>query len=222
MKKETMDRTIKICGLKEEDAIAEALQQGADYIGLVFYEKSPRNISIARAHELRQFVGQLAKVVAVTVDPTDHLLEQILSEVKPDFLQLHGHESLARVNEIKARFAPPIIKAFAISDASDIEAALSYQPYVERLLFDAKSADKASLPGGNGVVFDWSLLAPLKGKVDYILSGGLNAANIAEALKITDAKTVDISSGVEISPGIKDKNLIKELFAAIQKTGAGE
>jgi len=217
-----MDLTIKICGLKEEGTIVTAVEQGADYIGLVFFDKSPRNVSIARARELRQFVGQQAKVVAVTVDPTDAILLQIVSEVKPDFLQLHGNESLARVNEIKARFALPIIKACPIRDSGDIEAALSYQPHVESLLFDAKPLEHAALPGGNGIVFDWSLLAPLKGKVDYILSGGLNAANIAKALDITNAKTIDVSSGVEISPGIKDKNLIEKFFAAVHEIGAKE
>lgn len=206
---------IKICGLKTPETIAAALDQGATHIGFIFFPKSPRNIAPLDAGRLRQAAHGRAKVVAVTVDADDATLDDIVAQVKPDMLQLHGHESPERVNLVKQRYGLPVIKAFALRDAADLAAITPYQGIADRFLFDAKPPKGAELPGGNGVSFDWSLLDALDEGVDYMLSGGLNAGNIAEALQKTHAPGIDISSGVERAPGEKDVRLIEEFFQTV-------
>ena len=206
---------IKICGLKTPDAVAAALDGGATHIGFIFFPKSPRHITPQKAAGLRGAVRGRALAVAVTVDADDETLDEIVEAVKPDILQLHGHETPERVAFIKARYGLPVMKAFSVREASDLTAIAAYQGIADRFLFDAKPPKGSDLPGGNGVSFDWELLAALDADIDYMLSGGLNADNIAEALHKTQAPGIDISSGVERAPGEKDVRLIENFFRAI-------
>ncbi len=206
---------IKICGLKTPDAVAAALDGGATHIGFIFFPKSPRHITPQKAAGLRDAVKGRALAVAVTVDADDETLDEIVEAVKPDILQLHGHETPERVAFIKARYGLPVMKAFSVREASDLAAIAAYQGIADRFLFDAKPPKGSDLPGGNGVSFDWELLAALDADIDYMLSGGLNADNIAEALHKTHAPGIDISSGVERAPGEKDVRLIENFFRAV-------
>lgn len=215
-----MKRAIKICGLKTPESVAAALDCGATHIGFIFFAKSPRNISPAAAAELRQAAMGRAEVVAVTVDADDAMLDRIVAEVQPDMLQLHGRETPERVAFIKARYGLPVMRAFAISQASDLDVIEPFRGIADRFLFDAKAPKGSELPGGNGVTFDWKLLSVLDADIDYMLSGGLNAENIAEALELTHAPGIDISSGVERAPGEKDVRLIENFFQAVAKAEA--
>lgn len=211
---------IKICGLKTPDTVAAALDGGATHIGFIFFPKSPRNITPAAAAALRPAAHGRAKAVAVTVDADDAALDEIVNAVKPDILQLHGHETPERVRFVKERYGLPVMKAFAIRSADDLAAIAPYQGIADRFLFDAKPPKGSELPGGNGVSFDWGLLDALDADVDYMLSGGLNAGNIAEALHETHAPGIDISSGVERAPGEKDVRLIEDFFQAVADADA--
>ncbi|MBB4093768.1 phosphoribosylanthranilate isomerase [Ochrobactrum pecoris] len=206
---------IKICGLKTPDAVAAALDGGATHIGFIFFPKSPRHIPPQTAASLRDAVKGRALVVAVTVDADDETLDDIVKTVKPDILQLHGDETPERVAFIKARYGLPVMKAFSVREARDLAAIAAYKGIADRFLFDAKPPKGSDLPGGNGVSFDWELLAALDADIDYMLSGGLNADNIAEALQKTQAQGIDISSGVEHAPGEKDVRLIENFFRAV-------
>lgn len=205
---------IKICGLKTPASVQAALDQGASHIGFIFFARSPRNIDVHSAAILRKAAQGRAKVVAVTVDASDAELDEIIAVLQPDMLQLHGSETVERLSEIKSRYGVQVIKALAISTAQDIERAMLYRDVADLLLFDAKPPRGAELPGGNGVTFDWSLLDGLDADLNYMLSGGLNAANVAEALMRARPKGLDISSGVECEPGVKDIALINEFFQA--------
>lgn len=206
---------IKICGLKTPEAVAAALDGGATHIGFIFFPKSPRHLTPQTAAALRDQVKGRALAVAVTVDADDETLDDIVKTVKPDILQLHGHETPERVASIKARYGLPIMKAFSVREASDLAPIAAYKGIADRFLFDAKPPKGSELPGGNGVSFDWELLAALDADIDYMLSGGLNADNIAEALHKTQAPGIDISSGVERAPGEKDVRLIENFFRAV-------
>ena len=210
---------IKICGLKSEEAVARAVERGASHIGFIFFEKSPRNIEPDIAGKLADPVRGLAKIVAVTVDADNDDLDEIIALLKPDMLQLHGSESPDRVLTIKAIYGLPVIKAFAIREASDLEKIDSYIGIVDRFLFDAKPPKGSDLPGGNGVSFDWTLMHSLDEGVNYMLSGGLNKDNIGEALAVTRAPGIDISSGVESAPGVKDLGMIDAFFDAVREAG---
>jgi phosphoribosylanthranilate isomerase len=211
-----MNTEVKICGLRSEAALDAALAAGADYVGFVFYDRSPRNISPAAARELADRARGRAKVVVLLVDPDDTLLAEVIGAVSPDIVQLHGAETPARVAEIAQRFGLPVMKAVAVTGASDVQAALAYAGNADRILFDAKAPadDTTALPGGNGVAFDWLALAGLEGRIDYMLAGGLNADNVAEAIRATGAPAVDVSSGVESRPGEKDPDLIRRFIHA--------
>jgi phosphoribosylanthranilate isomerase len=211
-----MDLDIKICGLKTDDAVAAALDCGASHIGFIFFAKSPRNIAPAEADRLRRAAIGRAKAVAVTVDADDATLDAIVTAMKPDLLQLHGHETVERVAEVKTRFGLPVVKAFALRERDDLDQTKRYSGIADMFLFDAKPPKGSELPGGNGVSFDWQLLSALDGQVPYMLSGGLNAGNIGAALQATNARGIDISSGVESAPGVKDVSLIKEFFQAVR------
>ncbi len=206
---------IKICGLKTPEAVAAALDGGATHIGFIFFPKSPRHITPQTAASLRDAVKGRALAVVVTVDADDETLDDIVKTVKPDILQLHGHETPERVASIKARYGLPVMKAFSVREASDLAPIAAYKGIADRFLFDAKPPKGSELPGGNGVSFDWELLAALDADIDYMLSGGLNADNIAEALHKTQAPGIDISSGVERAPGEKDVRLIENFFRAV-------
>lgn len=210
-----MNLDIKICGLKTDAALAAALAGGASHVGFIFFPKSPRNIDATEAGRLRQAAYGKAKAVAVTVNASDEALDEIVAKMQPDMLQLHGAETPQRVAEVKARYKLPVIKALAISEAADLEHIQPFIGIADRFLFDAKPPKDAVLPGGNGVAFDWRILAGLDAAIDYMLSGGLNAANIGEALRLANPRGIDISSGVESAPGVKEPALIEQFFRAV-------
>ena len=211
-----MNPLVKICGLSTPETVETALAQGAGMVGFIFFPKSPRHVTPEAAASLREAAIGRAETVAVTVDADDAYLDAIVAAMQPDWLQLHGHETPARISELKARHGLPVMKAFSIREASDLEAIKPYCGIADRLLFDAKAPKGSELPGGNGVSFDWTLLSGLEPGLDYLLSGGLNAANIGEALRTTKAPGIDISSGVESAPGVKKEALIRAFFEAVR------
>lgn len=207
-----MSLDIKICGLKTLDTLDAALGAGADLVGLVFFPRSPRHLSLAEAAPLAGHARGKAIVTALTVDADDDALAAIIEAVRPDLLQLHGRETLERVAQIRARFGRPVMKALGIAGPEDVAAARAFAGMADRLLLDAKPPKGAALPGGNGLAFDWNLiadfapagLASLDGAGTFMLSGGLTPENVGEALRLTRAPGVDVSSGVESAPGVKD------------------
>lgn len=207
---------VKICGLKTEAALDAALAAGADYVGLVFCTKSPRNLDLATARQLAERARGRAKIVALLVDPDDKQLQDAVAAVAPDIIQLHGSETPERVAEVAKRFGRPVLKAVKVAIADDALAALAYAGKADRILFDAKAPEgrAGALPGGNGLAFDWQALAGVRGKLDYMLAGGLTPANVGEAIRLTGAKAVDVSSGVESRPGEKDPELIRRFLRA--------
>jgi phosphoribosylanthranilate isomerase len=206
---------VKICGLSSPETLLAAIGAGADMAGFVFFEKSPRHIDLETARTLGLMAqGRIAKV-ALTVDAGDSALEEIVDALAPDMLQLHGKESPARVAAAKARFGLPIIKAVGVATAGDVAAAQAYQGVADVLLFDAKPAPGAAVPGGAGVAFDWDLLRGIS-DTKWMLSGGLDAGNVAEALRRTGAPAVDVSSGVERERGVKDSALIEKFVSAVR------
>jgi phosphoribosylanthranilate isomerase len=216
-----MPLDIKICGLKTPETLAAALDGGASHVGFIFFAKSPRYVEPEIAGRLRETARGRAKAVAVVVDADDGFLDRIVSEMKPDMLQLHGKEMPERVAEVKARYRLPAMKAFSVSEAADLDKIAPYLGIADRFLFDAKPPKGSELPGGNGVSFDWRLLQRLDPTLDYLLSGGLNAKNIGEALALADPPGVDISSGVESAPGVKEVGLIEGFFRAVREPRAG-
>lgn len=216
MTRDIKTRDIKICGLKTEEALATALDNGASHVGFIFFAKSPRNIAPADAGRLRQAARGKAKAVAVSVDAGDAFLDEIVTAMAPDMLQLHGAESPERVAEVKNRYGLPVMKAFSLREAGDLAAVTPYRGVADRFLFDAKPPKGSELPGGNGVAFDWRILTSLDADLDYMLSGGLNADNVGAALAIANPPGLDISSGVESAPGVKDARLIAEFFQAVR------
>lgn len=224
-----MSLIVKICGLSSPEALDSALNAGADMVGFVFFPPSPRNISSEDARSLGARVNGRAKKVALTVDADDELLSKIVESLGPDFLQLHGVETPERVIAVKAKFNLPIIKAVPIEKRSDFDVLKKYAlgPDWERtelhpwthnwILFDAKAPRDATRPGGLGKPFDWHLVRAALPSVPVILSGGLNSDNIEEALQATRVPAVDVSSGVESSPGVKDLQKIREFIHAARQ-----
>ncbi len=222
----TMSTAVKICGITDATGLDAALAGGADYVGLVFFSKSPRNLAQAAARALCDRVPHTSatKTVALVVDPADADLSCIVHDVDPGFIQLHGHESPARVAEIRARFNKPIIKAIPVASAADVEAGLAYLApgrLADILLFDAKPDPHAALPGGNGLAFDWHILDGIKDRTSFALAGGLTPDNVAEAIARTGAAIVDVSSGVESTPGRKDPGLIRRFLQAAKAAKQG-
>ena len=215
-----MKTEVKICGLKTAEAVDRAVALGARYTGFIFFPKSPRNIEPDDAGRLAERIRGKAKIVAVTVDADNDDLDEIVSALSPDILQLHGNESPERVLDVKAVYGLPVIKALSIREADDLRRIEPYIGIADRFLFDAKPPKGSDLPGGNGVSFDWKLLHTLDESVDYMLSGGLNAQNIGEALALTGAKAIDTSSGVESAPGVKDVGRMEEFFEAVARAEA--
>lgn len=208
---------IKICGLSTVESVDAVIAAEASHVGFIFFQKSPRHVSAVLAGELgarAQAAG--LKSVAVTVNADDTYLDEITAVMKPDMLQLHGSESPARVAEVKSKYGLEIMKAFPISSAEDLSQIADYENVADRFLFDAKPPKGADLPGGNGVSFDWALLNALDPSVDYMLSGGLNPDNVGEAIKVASPPGLDISSGVESAPGVKDLGLIADFFDAVK------
>ncbi len=209
-----MPPLVKICGLSTPDTLAAALDAGAERIGLVFFPPSPRHVDLGRAAALAAQARGRAAIVALTVDAEDDLLAALLDAVSPDMIQLHGRESPARAAAVRARFGRPVIKALGVSSAAEVEASGAYGTSADEILFDAKPPKGAVLPGGNGVAFDWRLLAGLDLPVPFMLSGGLGPRNVGEALRVTRARAVDVSSGVETAPGVKSPELIAAFIRA--------
>jgi len=202
-----MTFTVKICGLTTPEGIDAALASGADMLGFVFFEKSPRHVSFETARKLSAHVGARATKVALTVDANDATLAALIAELKPQMLQLHGKEDAARVFDIRTRFGLPVMKAISLAGAEDLSQIPAFAKVADWLLFDAKVAD-AALPGGNGQAFDWRLLAGFKLDKPWLLAGGLTAENVGEAIKAARAPGVDVSSGVESARGVKDAGKI--------------
>ena len=205
---------VKICGINAPLAMDAALDAGADFVGLVFFGPSPRAVALGEAARLAARARGRALVVALVVDADDTLLTQIVAEVAPDLLQLHGAETPARVAEIRKRFGKPVMKAIAVAEASDLAAIPSFVAVADRLLFDARPPKDATRPGGHGRAFDWRLLARVERAKPIMLSGGLNPENVAEAIRIVRPDAVDVSSGVETKPGVKDPEKIRAFVAA--------
>ncbi|KAA0912503.1 phosphoribosylanthranilate isomerase [Aquicoccus porphyridii] len=209
-----MSVKVKICGLSRPEDVAAVAGAGAAYAGFVFFARSPRNLTLddARALALEAPVG-LAKV-ALTVDADDMLLDRITEAVPLDMLQLHGSESPGRVAEIKARYGLPVMKAVGVAGQEDLTALAGYEEVADQILVDAKPLKGAALPGGNGLAFDWRLIAGRKWARPWMLAGGLTPGNVAEAVRLTGARQVDVSSGVERAPGVKDAGLIRAFVEA--------
>lgn len=209
-----MALTVKICGLKTPDTLEAALAAGADMVGFVFFPPSPRHLGLEGARVLGEQVRGRALKVALTVDADDETIGAIVAALQPDLLQLHGKETTERVAVVRSRFGLPVMKALPIATRADLAPVRSYADVADRLIFDARAPQDATRPGGLGKPFDWRLLAGLDPGVPYMLSGGLDATNVAEALAVTQATGVDVSSGVERTPGEKDPEKIRAFIAA--------
>jgi len=215
-----MSPIVKICGLSTPDALDVALDAGADMVGFVFFPPSPRHLSFAAARPLGERVRGRAQKVALTVDADDALLDAVVETLRPDLLQLHGKEPPARVAALKKRFGLSVMKAIAVAVRGDLAAAGAYVSAADRLLFDAQAPREATRPGGLGRPFDWRLLENLDAGLPFMLSGGLDAGNVGEALRITGASAVDVSSGVERLPGQKDPDKIRAFVRAARDAAA--
>lgn len=218
-----MSIAVKICGLSTSETVGAALAAGADMLGFVRFEKSPRHLSLEAARSLGRQVGERAAKVLLTVDADDSALATAIEALKPHILQLHGRESPERVAALKARFGLPIMKAIAIVSATDLAQIARYEEIADFLLLDSRPAETA-LPGGSGNAFDWSLLKGFHMRRPWLLAGGLNPGNVGAALAATQAPGVDVSSGVESAPGVKDLAKIAAFLvnarAAAEKLGS--
>ena len=212
-----MRTEIKICGLSTPEAVKAAVDAGANLIGFIFFEKSPRNVTLEKAADLSRQVAKTVAKVAVTVGAPQAVLDAIVKQVHPDFLQLHGSETPQQVAEIKERYGLPVIKAFAIRTEDDFGNLAAYEGIADRFLLDAKAPAGSDLPGGNGVSFDWHLLDKLRTATPVMLSGGLDSANILAALEVSKLHSIDVSSGVESTPGIKDIAKINAFIKTVRE-----
>lgn len=208
------DIQVKICGLTRTVDVTDAVSAGASYVGFVFFPKSPRNVSLEQARSLALSVPSGIAKVALTVDANDAFLDALLAAVPVDVLQLHGYETPDRVAAVRARYGLPVMKAVGIADERDLPALDDYGRVADMLLVEAKPPKDATRPGGNGLVFDWDLIAGRRWPVPWMLAGGLTVDNVGGALHRTGARQVDLSSGVESSPGIKDANKMADFIAA--------
>lgn len=212
-----MPLLVKICGLSTAATLDAALDAGADLVGFVFFPSSPRNVTPPVAGELGRRVNGRALKVALTVDADDAFMEAIVTALKPDILQLHGHETPGRIATLKRRFGLSVMKAIAIETRDDLAVLDRYRGIADRLLFDARAPREATRPGGLGKPFDWRLLQDVAAGPDYLLSGGISVGNVADALAITGAPGVDVSSGVERAPGEKDPDKIAAFVRAARE-----
>jgi len=209
-----MSLTVKICGLSTPETLDAALEAGADMVGFVFFPPSPRHLQFDLARALGERVRGRAQKVALTVDADDAFLQSIVEALRPDIVQLHGSESVAQIAAIRRKFGLPVMKAVPIAVKDDLERIATYAAVADRLLFDARAPREATRPGGLGNTFDWHLLKDVQSRVPFMLSGGLDAGNVGEALRITHASGIDVSSGVERAPGVKDIDKIKAFVRA--------
>jgi len=204
---------VKICGIKDLAAMDAALEAGADMVGLVFFPASPRNVTPAEATNLAARARGKAKIVALSVDADDTLIDAIEASIAPDLHQVHGSESVSRMREIAGRTKKQVMKALPVADASDLAPLASYEAVADWILFDAKAPKDATRPGGHGQTFDWSLLKNVKHAKPVMLSGGINPANVAQAIETVRPDAVDVSSGVESALGVKDR---EKIFAFVR------
>jgi phosphoribosylanthranilate isomerase len=215
-----MPLMVKICGLKTPEALDVALESGADLVGFVFFPPSPRHLALEAARLLGERVNGRAGKVALTVDADDETLGAIVEALKPDMLQLHGTEPPERVAAVRKRFGLPVMKALPIAAKGDLDRIARYAKVADRLIFDARAPQDATRPGGLGTRFDWTLLQGIDAGVPFMLSGGLDADNVSEALRVTRAPGVDVSSGVERAPGEKDPDKIRAFICAARAADA--
>jgi phosphoribosylanthranilate isomerase len=213
-----MPLIVKICGLSTRETLDVALDAGADMVGFVFFPPSPRHLGLETARELGKHAKHRAVKVALTVDADDATLAKIVEALQPDILQLHGHETVARLRDIKQEFGLPVIKAMPVQTSADLASLPGYAAVADRILFDARAPKEATRPGGLGAVFDWHVLENLALTLPFMVSGGLNPQNLAEAVRVTRAGGVDVSSGVERTPGVKDPEMIREFIRAARAT----
>src|SRR3984893_7656353 len=213
-----MSLIVKICGLSTRETLDVALDAGADMVGFVFFPASPRHLGLEMARDLGQRVKRRAAKVALTVDADDATLANIVEAMQPDILQLHGSETVARLRDIKQKFGLPVMKAIAVETSADLVSLPGYAAVADRILFDARAPKDATRPGGLGAVFDWHVLEKLDLELPFMVSGGLHAGNVAEAVRITRAGGVDVSSGVERAPGVKDPEMIRRFVRAARAT----
>ena len=206
---------VKICGITNKKDMDAIIKYGAYYAGLIFFEKSPRFVDTDRARKLSLHAGNKIKKVAVAVNPETRFLDEIVESVPLDFIQLHGEETPERVKEIKSRYQLPVIKAIGISEAKDLKFVSIFAEVSDQLLIDAKTPKSSVLPGGNGLNFDWELLKDFEMKCPWLLAGGLNSENAAAAIALTGATQLDLSSGVEKAPGLKDDKKISLFMSSI-------
>ena len=206
---------VKICGLTTPESLDVALDHGAAFVGAVMFARSPRNIAPEDARPLFERARGRAGIVAVTVDADDDLLSRIGAHLRPDFVQLHGRETVARAHQVRTLTGAGIIKVLSVSTAEDLEAAVDWEDHVEHLMFDAKPPEGSVLPGGVGASFDWSMLAGRTFGTPWFLAGGLTPGNAAEAAAISGAPLLDVSSGVESAPGVKDAARIAAFLKAV-------
>jgi phosphoribosylanthranilate isomerase len=209
-----MSLIVKICGLSTRETLETALEAGADMVGFVFFPPSPRHLGLAAARDLGKLVKRRAAKVALTVDADDATLEGIVEALQPDILQLHGRESMARLRDVRQKFSLPVMKAIAVESSADLASLPGYAAVADRILFDARAPKEATRPGGLGAVFDWNILENLDLEIPFMVSGGLNAGNVAEAVRVSGAGGVDVSSGVERVPGQKDPEMIRAFIKA--------
>lgn len=207
----------KICGLSTPETVRAALDGGAAFLGFNFFPPSPRYLTPDAAARLAPPARGRAAIVAVTVDPDDDLLDRLMATLRPDLIQLHGKETPSRAREVAARAGVGVIKALPVSDASDLDAARSFETVVDHLMFDAKPPADATMPGGLGTAFDWTILAGRRFERPWLLAGGLDPWNVGEALRQSGAPIADVSSGVERGPGIKDPVLISAFLEAVRR-----
>jgi phosphoribosylanthranilate isomerase len=215
-----MSLIVKICGLSTPHALDVALGAGADMVGFVFFPPSPRHLEFDAARALGKRVHGRARKVALTVDAEDALLDAVVESLQPDMLQLHGKESPARLSALKRRFGLPVMKAIAVETGADLAAVADYAKTADCLLFDARAPREATRPGGLGKPFDWRLLQNLDPSIPLMLSGGLDPGNVGDALRVTRAPGVDVSSGVERAPGEKDPDKIRAFVRAAREAAA--
>lgn len=211
------DTRVKICGLSRRADIEAAVDAGAAYVGFVFFPKSPRHIDLETARVLAASVPVGICKVALTVNADNALLDQLFEKVPLDMLQLHGSESPERVAEVKDRYGLPVMKAVGVADETDLAALQEYSRAADQILVDTKPPAGAALPGGNGLAFDWKLIAGRRWPVPWMLAGGLTSDNVREAIRLTGATQVDLSSAVESAPGVKDKALIQAFCQAVKQ-----
>jgi phosphoribosylanthranilate isomerase len=205
---------VKICGVRTREIVDTSIDAGADYVGLVFFPRSPRYVAPEAVRPLAELAFGRIDTVAVLVDPDDALIDEIVATVRPGLLQLHGSETPKRVAAVKARSGLRVIKAFGVATADDVEKAAAYRDIADMILFDAKAPARSNLPGGRGLAFEWRALGGPSVERPFALSGGLDPDNVWEALTVTGASMVDVSSGVERAPGEKDPDLVRRFIQA--------